>query len=115
MSIAVTSQTLGGFHVGGIKQESIDEVNRLLQHNHEAFHVIYNTAAGMHNHHVHYLLTDLSLGATPAQLRRRRELWWGSGEVRKLRCMACVLRTPSCAKGCSRDHAGVSVREDSSS
>lgn len=69
MSIAVTSQTLGGFHVDGIKQESIDEVNRLLQHNHEAFHVIYNTAAGMHNHHVHYLLTDLSLGATPAQLR----------------------------------------------
>ena len=70
MSIAVTSQTLGGFHVDGIKQDSIDEVNRLLQHNHEAFHVIYNPGPGMHNHHVHYLLTDLSLGATPAQLRQ---------------------------------------------
>ena len=69
MSIAVTSQTLGGFHVDGIQQESIDEVNRLLQHNHEAFHVITNPGPGMHNHHVHYLLTDLSLGATPAQLR----------------------------------------------
>jgi hypothetical protein len=69
MKVAVTSQTLGGFHLDGIKQESIDEVNQLLQHNHEAFHVIYNTAAGMHNHHVHYLLTDLSLGATAAQLR----------------------------------------------
>lgn len=69
MSIAVTSQTLGGFHVEDVKQESIDEVNRLLQHNHDTFHVIYNPGPGMHNHHVHYLLTDLSLGASPTQLR----------------------------------------------
>lgn len=69
MSIKITSKTLGGFHVDGVQQESINEVNQLLQHNHEAFHVIFNPGPGMHNHQVHYLLTDLSLGATPGQLR----------------------------------------------
>ena len=67
--ILVNSQKLGFLHVNGVSTESVNEVNRFLQHNHENFHILWNVERNLHNHQVHYLLTDLALGASPDQIR----------------------------------------------
>ena len=67
--IALSAGTLGIFHVDKVPQESITRVNQLLQRNHDDWHIIWRMVGGLHNHQVHYLLTDLSLGATPEQIQ----------------------------------------------
>lgn len=63
-------------HVGLIKAnievtpEAITECNRLLQKNHEEWHMFFRDTAG-HNHIVHSLLTVLCLGGTPEELSAR--------------------------------------------
>ena len=55
-----------------IPEGSLEECNRLLQKNHEEYHMFFRDTAG-HNHIVHSLLTLLALGATPQELRDRYE------------------------------------------
>ncbi|KAK9418019.1 putative HypA [Seiridium unicorne] len=55
-----------------ISNESVEECNRLLQKNHEQWHMFFRDTAG-HNHIAHSLLTHLSLGASPQALRDRYE------------------------------------------
>ena len=49
---------------------SLEECDRLLQKNHEEYHMFFRDTAG-HNHIVHSLLSILALGASPRQLRDR--------------------------------------------
>ncbi|KAK8050755.1 hypothetical protein PG994_012485 [Apiospora phragmitis] len=53
-----------------ISSESIEECNRLLQKNHEEYHMFFRDVGG-HNHIVHSLLTVLALGASPQELQAR--------------------------------------------
>ncbi|KAJ9609613.1 hypothetical protein H2200_005941 [Cladophialophora chaetospira] len=71
--VVVTAQKLGILHVDNVSTESVNEVNKYLQHNHENFHILWNVERNLHNHQVHYLLTDLALGASPDQIRRAFE------------------------------------------
>jgi hypothetical protein len=48
---------------------SLEEANRLLQKNHETYHMFFRDKAG-HNHIAHSILTCLSLGASPSELQR---------------------------------------------
>ena len=48
---------------------SLEVVNRLLQKNHDEFHIFWKDVNG-HNHTAHNLLTSFALGATPAQLEQ---------------------------------------------
>lgn len=65
----LSQANLGEWHVPSVPQASIDRANRLLQTNHEQYHVFFNDR-GFHNHITHYLLTQVSLGATPNQMDR---------------------------------------------
>ncbi|MCJ1276002.1 hypothetical protein MMC21_003807 [Puttea exsequens] len=61
-------------HVGilgdaNIDRASIEEANRLLQKNHEEYHMFFRDLAG-HNHIAHSILTCLALGAAPEDIRR---------------------------------------------
>lgn len=49
---------------------TIEECNRLLQKNHEEYHIFFRDKAG-HNHILHSLLTILTLGAGPQELQDR--------------------------------------------
>ncbi|KIW18045.1 hypothetical protein PV08_02332 [Exophiala spinifera] len=59
----------GIYHVPSISRQSRETGSKLLQENHERFHIIFNNA-GFHNHIAHHLLTIHALGATPEELRR---------------------------------------------
>ena len=50
--------------------DSLEECNRLLQKNHEEYHMFFRDTAG-HNHIVHSLLSILTLGASPQELKDR--------------------------------------------
>ncbi|KAI0121119.1 hypothetical protein BJ170DRAFT_644932 [Xylariales sp. AK1849] len=49
---------------------SLEQCNKLLQQNHETYHMFFRDTAG-HNHIVHSLLTILALGADPEELQDR--------------------------------------------
>ncbi|KAK5060172.1 hypothetical protein LTR84_010056 [Exophiala bonariae] len=70
-TIALTPQSPGIFRVKTIPTGSAESVNELLQFNHDNWHILWDAvrAGGLHNHQVHYLLTDFALGASPAQIR----------------------------------------------
>jgi hypothetical protein len=57
---------------GEINPSSLEECNKLLQKNHEEWHMFFRDTAG-HNHIVHSLLTILALGAGPEELKARYE------------------------------------------
>ncbi|KAJ6279553.1 hypothetical protein J3E71DRAFT_182420 [Bipolaris maydis] len=71
-----TTIQLSPSHAGLIKAashatlESLEECNKLLQQNHEKWHMFFRDTAG-HNHIVHSLLTVLALGGSPEELRAR--------------------------------------------
>lgn len=58
--------------VPDIPTESLHEVARLLQKNHDESHIFWREANG-HNHTVHNLLTSLALGASPSELQQAFE------------------------------------------
>ena len=60
----------GIFQVDQIPVDSRAKTRELLQLNHENYHAIWEVARNLHNHQVHYLLTDLALGASPEQLQK---------------------------------------------
>lgn len=68
-TLRLTENTKGIFHVDSIPAEAPALVNKLLQINHDQFHIFWETQRGMHNHQTHYLLTDFALGATLQQLQ----------------------------------------------
>lgn len=73
--MAASPISLSPSHVGIVKGAeippgSLEECNRLLQENHEKYHMFFRDKAG-HNHIVHSLLTILALGATPQELQDR--------------------------------------------
>lgn len=68
-TICVTPEKVGVFHVDSISDETIRKANQLLQTNHNEYHIMWNWERGLHNHQVHYLLTDLALGASPEQIQ----------------------------------------------
>ncbi|KAK6365026.1 hypothetical protein LTS17_011722 [Exophiala oligosperma] len=70
-TVAITTANTGIDHADNITPGSLEAANQLLQHNHDKWHVMWDTvkAGGLHNHQVHYLLTDLALGASPEQIK----------------------------------------------
>jgi hypothetical protein len=54
----------------GVTPETIETCSRLLQHNHEHYHVFFNSKTGFHNHISHHLLAALGLGASSHTLER---------------------------------------------
>ncbi|CAF1165324.1 unnamed protein product [Adineta steineri] len=54
----------------GITPETIETCSRLLQQNHENYHVFFNSKIGFHNHIAHHLLVALGLGASSDTLER---------------------------------------------
>ncbi|KAF2201580.1 hypothetical protein GQ43DRAFT_455687 [Delitschia confertaspora ATCC 74209] len=48
---------------------SLEQANKLLQKNHDDFHIFWRDING-HNHMAHALLTHFALGASPAELQR---------------------------------------------
>ncbi|KAF2467859.1 uncharacterized protein BDR25DRAFT_291277 [Lindgomyces ingoldianus] len=57
------------FSVPGVSKESAETTNRLLQENHEKYHIFFNQS-GFHNHIAHHLLTIYALGASPSELKK---------------------------------------------
>jgi hypothetical protein len=69
-AIRVSKDHVGIVSVADIPTGSVEEINRLLQKNHEEWHMFFRDTAG-HNHIAHSLLTILALGASPQELRDR--------------------------------------------
>ena len=72
-TIEVTAENAPITYVDDIKASSVSVANQFLQVNHDSFHILFNLQRGLHNHQVHYLLTDLALGASPEQIRKAFE------------------------------------------
>lgn len=68
--IRLSQSHLGILRGAEVPSGSLDECNRLLQKNHEEYHMFFRDTAG-HNHIVHSLLTILALGASPQELQDR--------------------------------------------
>ncbi|KAL9114668.1 MAG: hypothetical protein Q9227_001346 [Pyrenula ochraceoflavens] len=68
-TILLTPSTTGVYHVPNVSPASADTASKLLQENHEKYHMYFNSE-GFHNHIAHHLLTIFALGATPAQLEK---------------------------------------------
>ena len=69
-SICLSTEHVGIIRGADIPAGSLEECNRLLQKNHEEYHMFFRDTAG-HNHIVHSLLTILALGASPQELQDR--------------------------------------------
>lgn len=69
-TISLGPSTTGVLNVpqSSISPESYSVASKLLQRNHDDFHMYFNQS-GFHNHIAHHLLTILALGATPSQLQ----------------------------------------------
>lgn len=70
--IFLAPTTQGTVHLPGISPASTLAVERLLQENHDKFHIYFNER-GYHNHISHHLLALYSLGATPEALKAAYE------------------------------------------
>ena len=68
-TIYVTPEKAGIFHVEDVSTTAIETANKLLQANHEEWHILWNAERFLHNHQVHYLLTDVALGASAEQVK----------------------------------------------
>lgn len=68
--IRLSPSHLGISQGAHVPSGSLEECNRLLQKNHEEYHMFFRDRAG-HNHLVHSLLTILALGANPQELQDR--------------------------------------------
>lgn len=74
MPIPVSQIELSDEHIGilgdaKVDSASMDQANRLLQKNHEEWHMFFRDRAG-HNHIAHSILTCLALGASPEDIER---------------------------------------------
>jgi hypothetical protein len=71
-ALELNTSQLGIIRGGANPPGTVEECNRLLQKNHETYHMFFREIAGM-NHISHSLLTCLALGAGPQELRDRYE------------------------------------------
>ncbi|RAH41253.1 questin oxygenase tpcI [Aspergillus brunneoviolaceus CBS 621.78] len=67
--IGLSDEHVGLLGDAAVDRASIQEANRLLQKNHEEWHMFFRDRAG-HNHIAHSILTCLALGAGPADIQR---------------------------------------------
>ncbi|KAF2118825.1 hypothetical protein BDV96DRAFT_568506 [Lophiotrema nucula] len=67
--IELESTHLGITGESKLDDQAITEANRLLQKNHEEWHMFFRDRAG-HNHIAHSILTCLALGASPEDIQR---------------------------------------------
>lgn len=67
-TVSLSSSTNGVLNVHNTPPDSYNTASKLLQKNHDDFHMYFNQS-GFHNHIAHHLLTILALGATPSQLQ----------------------------------------------
>lgn len=67
--VELNPATAGVYHVPTITTESSKAGSRLLQENHDKYHIFFNPS-GFHNHIAHHLLTIYALGATPDELQQ---------------------------------------------
>lgn len=67
--ISLTETQSGLLDDTHIDRASVDEANRLLQKNHDEWHMFFRDRAG-HNHISHSILTCLALGASPEDIQR---------------------------------------------
>jgi hypothetical protein len=58
------------YFLPGITPETTETCSRLLQQNHEHYHVFFRKEKGFHNHTAHHLLAALGLGASSHTLER---------------------------------------------
>ena len=67
--IELSTNDTGIFHGPVINAESAETASRLLQENHEKYHIFFN-ADGFHNHIAHHLLSIYALGATKQEIKK---------------------------------------------
>ena len=67
--IELDTAAAGVYHVPNITSEAGKVGSRLLQENHDKYHMFYDTG-GFHNHIAHHLLTLYALGATPEEIQQ---------------------------------------------
>ncbi|RAL16207.1 questin oxidase family protein [Aspergillus homomorphus CBS 101889] len=67
--IGLSNEHVGILGDAPVDSASIQEANRLLQKNHEEWHMFFRDRAG-HNHIAHSILTCLALGAAPEDIQR---------------------------------------------
>lgn len=67
--IGLSNEHIGILGDAPIDSASIQEANRLLQKNHEEWHMFFRDRAG-HNHIAHSILTCLALGGAPEDIQR---------------------------------------------
>lgn len=67
-TVSLGPSTTGVLNVQNTPADSFATASKLLQKNHDDFHIYFNTG-GFHNHIAHHLLTILALGATPSQIQ----------------------------------------------
>lgn len=69
-ALSVTPELHGIVHGKSNPPGTLEELNRLLQKNHETYHIFFRPMGGM-NHISHSILTCYALGASPQQLQDR--------------------------------------------
>lgn len=57
------------FAVPNLSAASAERASKLLQENHDRFHIFFNND-GFHNHIAHHLLTIYALGASPEEIQK---------------------------------------------
>lgn len=67
-TVSLGPSTNGVLNVHNTPPDSYNTASKLLQKNHDDFHIYFNTG-GFHNHIAHHLLTILALGATPSDIQ----------------------------------------------
>jgi hypothetical protein len=69
LSAQDVSISILGILDAGVSAQSVEEANRLLQLNHDKWHIFFRDVTG-HNHIAHSILTCLALGAEPGDIQR---------------------------------------------
>jgi hypothetical protein len=67
--IALSLENVGILGDAAVLSQSLQEANRLLQVNHDKWHIFFRDVTG-HNHIAHSILTCLALGAEPSDIQR---------------------------------------------
>ncbi|KAF2455559.1 hypothetical protein BDY21DRAFT_395869 [Lineolata rhizophorae] len=68
--IVLSPDQKAAYRVEQISPDSAEIASKLLQENHEKYHIFFNQA-GFHNHIAHHLLTIFALGASPEVIQRQ--------------------------------------------
>ena len=66
--VHLTPENAGVYHRPDISLDAATTASRVLQENHERFHISFNDS-GFHNHIAHHVLTLFALGASPSEIQ----------------------------------------------